>query len=280
MSGRRRLSPKMRRTLFAWALLSPLVALTAFPFVVMVSTALKPPGEVATAAWLPREPRWSNFADMWTATNFGRALWNSVYVSTTATLLSLAVAIPAAYAMSRRDFRGRGAFRQFLLVSQMLSPIVLVIGLFRLVAWAGLIDNVSAVALVYGAFNVAFSVWMLQSYFAAIPRDLEEAAWIEGAGPWTTLRRVFLPLATPAIVVTAIFSFINAWNEFVIALTMLRRPESYTLPIEVFSLVAGRYTVEWHHVMAATFVATVPVAVVFAALQRYLVRGLALGAVK
>jgi multiple sugar transport system permease protein len=217
---------------------------------------------------------------MWTATNFGRALWNSVYVSTTATLLSLAVAIPAAYAMSRRDFRGRGAFRQFLLVSQMLSPIVLVIGLFRLVAWAGLIDNVSAVALVYGAFNVAFSVWMLQSYFAAIPRDLEEAAWIEGAGPWTTLRRVFLPLATPAIVVTAIFSFINAWNEFVIALTMLRRPESYTLPIEVFSLVAGRYTVEWHHVMAATFVATVPVAVVFAALQRYLVRGLALGAVK
>ena len=91
---------------------------------------------------------------------------------------------------------------------------------------------------------------------------------------------VFLPLALPAITVTAIFSFINAWNEFVIALTMLRRQESYTLPIQIFSLVAGRYTVEWHHVMAATFVATIPVAIVFAWLQRYLVRGLAIGAVK
>jgi multiple sugar transport system permease protein len=217
---------------------------------------------------------------MWVATNFGRALWNSVYVATLSTLVSLAVAIPAAYAMSRRVFPGRGAFGRFLLVSQMLSPVVLVIGLFRLLAQAGLIDDLNAVVLVYGAFNVAFSTWMLQSYFSAIPRDLEEAAWTEGASGWTTLRRVFLPLAAPAMVVTAIFSFINAWNEFVVALTLLRRQESYTLPLEIFALVAGRYTVEWHHVMAATFVATAPVAVAFAALQRYLVRGLALGGVK
>ena len=93
---------------------------------------------------------------------------------------------------------------------------------------------------------------MLQSYFDTIPRDLEEAAWMEGASRWRTLLKVFLPLAVPAIAVTAIFTFINAWNEFVIALTMLRRQENYTLPIQVFSLVAGRYTVDWHHVMAAT----------------------------
>ena len=103
---------------------------------------------------------------------------------------------------------------------------------------------------------------------------------MEGATPWQALRRVFLPLALPAVTVTAIFSFINAWNEFVIALTMLRNQDSYTLPIQVFSLVAGRYTVEWHHVMAAAFTATIPIAIVFAWLQRYLVRGLALGAVK
>jgi multiple sugar transport system permease protein len=196
------------------------------------------------------------------------------------TVLALIVSIPAAYAMSRFRFPGRGFFRQFLLVSQMLSPIVLVIGLFRLVVALGLLDNVNSVVFVYAAFNIAFSVWMLQSYFSTIPKDLEEAAWMEGASPWRALVLVFLPLAVPAMVVTSIFAFINAWNEFVIALTMLRRQESYTLPIQVFSLVAGRYTIEWHHVMAAAFAATVPVAILFAWLQRYLVRGLALGAVK
>ena len=162
----------------------------------------------------------------------------------------------------------------------MLSPIVLVLGLFRLAALLGLVDNLNSVVFIYAAFNIAFSVWMLQSYFATIPRDLEEAAWMEGASRWQTLIRVFLPLAVPAMTVTAIFTFINAWNEFVIALTMLRRQESYTLPIQIFSLVAGRYTVEWNYLMAAALVATLPVAVVFAWLQRYLVRGLALGAVK
>ncbi|WP_141061050.1 carbohydrate ABC transporter permease, partial [Brucella melitensis] len=102
------------------------------------------------------------------------------------------------------------------------------------------------------------TVWMLQSYFDTIPRDLEEAAWIEGAGRGKTLVKVFLPLCLPAIAVPAIFTFINAWIEFVVALTMLRRQESYTLPIQVCSLGAGRYTVEWHYVMAATFLATLP----------------------
>ncbi|HTN98094.1 MAG TPA: carbohydrate ABC transporter permease, partial [Nordella sp.] len=155
-----------------------------------------------------------------------------------------------------------------------------VVGLFRLIATLGLVDNVPTVGVIYMAFNIAFTVWMLQSYFATISKDLEEAAWMEGASRSQTLVKVFLPLVTPAIAVTAIFTFINAWNEFVIALTLLRRQESYTLPIQVFSLVAGRYTVEWHHVMAATLVATIPVAILFAWLQRYLVRGLSLGAVK
>ena len=274
------MSRKWRRTILCWAALSPLVVLVLFPFAVMFLTAVKPPGEVLRPTWWPSEFRWSNFITMWEATGFGRALWNSVYVALLSTAIALVVSIPAAYAMSRFRFAGQGFFRQFLLVSQMLSPIVLVIGLFRLVIWLGLLDNVNSVVFVYAAFAVAFSVWMLQSYFATIPRDLEEAAWMEGASHWQALVTVFLPLAVPAMTVTAIFSFINAWNEFVIALTMLRSQDSYTLPIQVFSLVAGRYTVEWHHVMAAALVATLPVAIVFAWLQRYLVRGLALGAVK
>ena len=271
---------KLKRTILAWLLLSPLILVTLFPFAVMFITAVKPPSEVLTPTWWPSSFHWSNFADMWVATKFGQALWNSLYVSALATIGAILISIPAAYAMSRFRFAGYGAFRQFLLISQMISPIVLVLGLYRLLAAWGMIENTTAVGFVYMAFNIAFTVWMLQSYFDTIPRDLEEAAWMEGAGRWETLRKVFLPLCLPAIAVTAIFTFINAWNEFVIALTMLRRQETYTLPIQVFSLVAGRYTIEWHHVMAATLLATVPVAILFVWLQRYLVRGLALGAVK
>ncbi len=274
------MSPKAKRTILAWLVLSPLVVTTLFPYAVMLITALKPATEVLTPSWVPSRLAWENFPNMWEATGFGRALGNSLYVSFLSTMIAILVAVPFAYALDRFRFAGKGALRHFLLVTQMLSPIVLVIGLFRIAAALGLIDNVNSVVLVYGAFNIAFTVWMLQSYFATIPRDLEEAAWLEGASRAQALVRVFLPLALPAITVTAIFSFINAWNEFVIALTMLRRQESYTLPIQIFSLVAGRYTVEWHHVMAASLVATIPVAIVFSWLQRYLVRGLGVGAVK
>ena len=274
------MSAKLRRSLICWLVLSPVVVAAIFPFAVMLITALKPNTEVLTPNWWPSRITWENFRTMWVATNFGNALKNSLYVSVLATLGSLIVSIPAAYALTRFNFAGREFYRQFLLVTQMLSPIVLVVGLFRLMVTLGLIDNINSVTVVYAAFSIAFSVWMLQSYFATIPRDLEEAAWMEGAGRVKTLVKVYLPLAVPAIVVTAIFTFINAWNEFVIALTLLRSQSSYTLPIQIFSLVSGRYTVEWHHVMAATFAATTPVAVAFAWLQRYLVRGLALGAVK
>lgn len=271
---------KLARSALFWLLLSPIVIAVLFPFAVMFITALKPATEVLNPTWWPSEVRWQNFTEMWTVTGFAQAFLNSFTVSVATTVLTIAVSIPAAYALSRYRFKGREAFRQFLLVSQMLSPIVLVIGLFRLVAGIGLIDNLGMLTIVYVAFNIAFCVWMLQSYFSTIPLDLEEASWMEGGGRMRTLFAVFLPLAVPAMVVTAIFTFISAWNEFVIALTMLRREESYTLPIRIFSLVSGRYTVEWHYVMAAAFVASVPVAILFAWLQRYLVRGLALGAVK
>lgn len=274
------MSAKWRRTFWSWAFLMPFVVLVLFPFTVMFVTAIKPATEVLDPTWWPSQIQWRNFVTMWEATNFGPALWNSVYVSVVSTGLAISVSIPAAYALSRYQFTGKGFFRQFLIGSQMLSPMVLVIGLFKLVVWLGILDNVNSVVFVYAAFNIAFTVWMLQSYFSTIPKDLEEAAWMEGASPFKALVKVFLPLAIPAVTVTAIFSFINAWNEFVIALTMLRRQESYTLPIQIFSLVAGRYTIEWHHVMAAALVATIPVAIIFAWLQRYLVRGLAIGAVK
>ncbi|WP_448950558.1 carbohydrate ABC transporter permease [Labrys neptuniae] len=277
---------KLKRSILYWILLLPIVILTLFPFAVMLVTALKPTEEMLSSTWWPSRAVWGNFITMYTETSFGPALINSLIVSLVTTVLTVLVAIPAAYALSRYRFAARGAFRQFLLISQMLSPIVLVFGLFRLLVEIGnrfglqLIDSLSGVTFIYIAFNLAFAVWMLQSYFSTIPKDLEEAAWIEGASPFATLVKVFLPLALPAMAVTAIFTFITAWNEYAIALTMLRKQEVYTLPLQVVNLVAGRYTIEWNYVMAAALVATIPIAILFTWLQRYLMRGLALGAVK
>ncbi|MFM6969705.1 MAG: carbohydrate ABC transporter permease [Sediminibacterium sp.] len=273
---------KLKRSVIYWLVLSPLCVVILFPFAVMFSTALRPRAEIFVypPRWTFSEIRWENFSEMWVKTNFGGAFLNSLYVSVAATLIALVLSIPAAYAMSRYRFAGKGGYRIFLLMTQMMSPIVLVLGLFRLMMAMGLVNDPNSLVITYAAFNMAFTIWMLQSYFNSIPRDLEEAAWMDGASHLTSLIRIFLPLAVPAIVVTAIFTFINSWNEFVLALTMMRSAEDFTLPVQIYSQVAGRYQVEWHHVMAGTVLATVPVAIVFSWLQRYLIRGMALGAVK
>jgi multiple sugar transport system permease protein len=276
------MSLRLKKSLFYWLVLSPLVVVILFPFAVMFVTAVRPREElfVYPPRWTFSEFRWDNFVEMWEKTNFGGALFNSLYVSVAATALALVFSIPAAYALSRHRFPGKGLYRNFLLMTQMMSPIVLVLGLFRLMVQFGLVDNLNSLVLTYAAFNMAFTIWMLQSYFNTIPRELEEAAWMDGANHFVSLTKIFLPLAVPAMVVTGIFTFINSWNEFVLALTMIRSQDQYTLPVQIFSQVAGRYQVEWHHVMAATVLATVPVAIVFSWLQRYLIRGMALGAVK
>jgi multiple sugar transport system permease protein len=276
------MSAKLKKSLIYWLLLSPLVVVILFPFAVMFVTAVRPREElfVFPPRWGFSEFHWSNFVEMWEKTNFGQALFNSLYVSLASTALGLVLSIPAAYALSRYRFPGKSAYRTFLLMTQMMSPIVLVLGLFRLMVALGMVNNLNSLVFTYAAFNMAFTIWMLQSYFSTIPRDLEEAAWIDGATHFKSLIKVFLPLAVPAIAVTSIFSFINGWNEFVLALTMIRSSDDYTLPVQIYSQVAGRYQVEWHHVMAGTMLATVPVAIVFSWLQKYLIRGMALGAVK
>jgi len=276
------MTPRAKRSILYWLLMSPLMIAILFPFGVMFVTAFRPREElwVYPPTWSFSEFRWLNFVEMWDKVNFGQALINSLYVSITSTLLALLIGIPAAYALSRFRFKGKGLYRQFLLVTQMMSPIVLVLGLFRLMVYFGLVNSPNSLVFTYAAFNLAFTIWMLQSYFSTIPRELEEAAKIDGASSFISLTKIFLPLAVPAMAVTAIFTFINSWNEFVLALTMLRSQESYTLTVMVFAQVAGRYQVEWHHVMAATLLATVPVAILFSWLQRYMVRGMAIGAVK
>lgn len=278
---------KLRRTFVCWAVLAPLIVLVLFPYAVMLSTALKTTPEVMSFPphWIPRHFSLGSFPDMWQQAKFGIAIINSSIIAAGSSLLVLAVSIPAAYALARLRFRAKPAYRGFLLVTQMLAPVLLILGLFRLAASipfgdGTLVNTRTGVIMIYAAFHIAFSVWMLSAYFAAIPSDIEEAAWIDGCGRLQAIWHMFVPLAVPAIAVCAIVAFVAGWNEFIVALTMLRDPDKQTVTLQVVNLVSGRYQIAWNQVMAAALVATLPVAVVFAVLQRYLVRGLTLGAIK
>ncbi len=273
---------RLGKTILYWVILAPLTVINIFPFAVVLATALKPGDEIFAnpPGWLASRFAWNNFADMWREARFGGALLNSLQVSALSVLLTLAIGIPAAYAMFRFRFRGRDTYRRFLLITQMVSPIVLVLGLFRLFVQFGWVDTLMPLIVIYAAFNLAFTVIMLESYFATIPLELEEAAWVDGATRRQTIVKIFLPLALPAVLITATFAFVNVWNEFVIALTLLRSAENYTLPLNVFALASNLYVIAWHHVMAAVLLATLPVTIVFIWLQRYLIRGMSTGAIK
>jgi multiple sugar transport system permease protein len=279
---RRWLSRRARRSIMSWLALSPLVVLILTPYAVALSTALKGADEVFsfTPRWIPRRIDLGSFPAIWQQAHLGQALLNSLFVSLGTVVVTLVPSIPSAYATARMGFPGQGMFRQFLLVTQMIAPVVLIIGIFRLIVTMGLVDNLLSLVLTYTAFNLAFAVWMLQSYFRTIPIEVEEAAWIDGARWLTALRRVFLPLALPAIGVTASFTFINAWTDFVLAFTLLRSPDKLTVTLKMFLEVSGAYHVNWNNVMAGVLIATLPAALMFATLQRFLVRGLAIGAVK
>jgi len=272
---------KILTTLFAWLLLSPILFLILFPLAVTLMTALKPRAELTAIppSFFPSTFEWRHFVEVWQHTSIPHAILNSLLVSFSATALTILVAAPFAYALTRFEFRGKGALRFFLLVTQMLSPIVLVLGLFRLMVVAGVVDSLGFLSVIYAAFNVAFSVWMLQSYFATIPKDLEESAWIEGAGRLRSLVGIFLPLAIPAIVIVATFTFVNAWNEFIIAFSTLRDTHSYTIQLGIIEM-TGYYSIRWDYIMVAVIIASVPVSILFFWLQKHLIGGLTSGAVK
>ena len=279
MWDRRAARPLRPRTIML-AFLAYLVGVIALlPYAEMLISAARPTNQLLDRNYFPSQWNWSVFVDIW-GSAFSNSLLVSLEIAAGATLLVLVVAVPAAYYTARNKFRGRGAFLLLVLITQMFQPTAMLVGLYREFLSLGMLNSVFALILINAGFNMAFTVWILNAYISAIPEELEEAAWIDGASRLGAFFLITIPLAMPGIVTSVIFTFIAAWNEFVVALTMLRSQETYTLPIQVFSLVAGRYTIEWHHVMAATLLATLPVAIVFIWLQRYLVRGLALGAVK
>ena len=210
---------------------------------------------------------------------FGTQLANSLLVSLATSLAAIAIATPAAYALARFPFVGARASTRALMATQMFPGVAASVPLYLLLDAMGLLDTRSGLVLVYATTSVPFAIFQLRGAFESIPRELEEAAMVDGATRFGAFVRVILPAARPALAVTALFAFMTAWNEFILAATFLSREETFTLPV-VLQRYVGEYSAEWGHFAAGAIIVSVPVMILFYALQRHLVGGLTSGGVK
>jgi N,N'-diacetylchitobiose transport system permease protein len=259
---------------------------TLFPIFWMISTAFKPATEIysLTPRPLPSHPTWANFANVLNGSVIGMPYWtflrNSLFVTVASVLVSSVIALLAAIAVARFRFRFRTTYLIMLLVVQMLPQQALVIALFLDFKRVNLLDSLIGLILLYITFALPVTIWMLRNFVAAVPRELEEAAAIDGAGPLTVFWKILLPLVAPGLVTTSVFAFIFAWNEFVFATTFLGTDQAkYTLPVYV-TYFFGKGSVDWGAIMAASVLFTLPVMIFFLIVQRRLRTGLLAGAVK
>jgi N,N'-diacetylchitobiose transport system permease protein len=261
--------------------------LTLFPVLWMISTAFKPATEIysLTPHPIPLHPTLANFKNVIDGNVIGLPYWNflknSLFVTIVAVAASSFLALLAAVALARFRFRFRTTYLIMLLVVQMLPQQALVIALFLDFRSLNLLDSLTGLIAVYTAFAVPVTVWMLRNFVASVPRDLEEAAQIDGAGWWTVFWRILLPLVSPGLVSTSVFAFIFAYNEFVFALTFLSPVDTakFTLPLYV-QYFHGQNSTDWGAIMAASTLFTIPVLAFFLIIQRRLASGLVAGAVK
>jgi multiple sugar transport system permease protein len=259
-----------------------LVAFLFFlPYLHMLTTATKPDNELfmMPSLYLPTEWQWNNFVDTFSNAPIGIYMRNSVIIALSATFIVLLVALPAAYYVARFRFRGRVAFLLLVLVTQMLSPVALVVGIYREVVTLGLVNTYLSLVLVNAAFNLAFAIWIMAGFFASIPSEIEDAAFIDGCSRFMALRKITIPLALPGIATALIFTFIAAWNEFVIALTLTSTVDKRPLTVGINTFI-GQYQVQWNYLFAAAFISIIPVVILFGSIQKWLVSGLTAGSIK
>jgi multiple sugar transport system permease protein len=257
----------------------------AIPLYVVVSTSLKPLKDVAGLfQWIPREITASPYLDIWTTVPLAKYFQNSLIITVCATLCSVTVAVLAAYAIARLQFKGKRAFSLTVLSTQMfpgilfLLPLYLIFTQIRNLTGLQLQGSYPGLIITYMTFTLPFAIWMLSGYFASIPKELEEASMIDGTGRMGALFRVILPVAKPGIIAVAVYSFISAWGEVLFA-SVLTNEATKTLSLGLKSY-ASESDVFWNQLMAASVVVSLPVLIGFILVQKHLVAGLSAGAVK
>jgi trehalose/maltose transport system permease protein len=264
-----------------YLLLAVIVLYTVFPFYWAIVSSLKSGSALFQVEFWPAHPAWQNYLAVFHEQPFGRNILNSLFVAVSTVALSLALAMAAAYALGRVQFRGRGLLLAVILGVSMFPQIAVLSGMFELISGLGLYNNLLALSFSYLIFTLPFTVWVLTTFMRELPQELEEAAIVDGATPLAIVMRVFMPVMGPALVTTGLLAFIAAWNEFLFALTFTLTSEMRTVPVAI-ALISGAssYELPWGNIMAASIIVTVPLIVLVLVFQRRIVSGLTAGAIK
>lgn len=252
-----------------------------YPYFVMFTTALKSRNEIFAmdGRLFPVKALWSNFADIWVKAPMAKYMVNSVIIAGGSTAIAMVCGIPAAYALARMRFKGQTAFLGFIIVSQMFAPVVLLIGIYKVMQVLNLTNSLLGLIFINAAFNQAFTIWLLRGTFLSISAEMEQAATIDGCNRIQAMFKVLLPVAAPGIVTTLIFIFINAWNEYTVALCLISTEtiKPLTVGINIFN---GYNIIEWQYLFAASIFAIIPVVILFMSIEKNLTSGLTAGGVK
>lgn len=252
-----------------------------YPYFVMFCTALKSRAEIFSinGTVFPVDVMWSNFADIWKKAPMAQYMLNSILIAAGSTAIAMVCGIPAAYALARMKFKGQTVFLGFIIISQMFAPVVLLIGIYKVMQVFKLTNSLLGLIFINAAFNQAFTIWLLRGTFLSISAEMEQAATIDGCNRVQAMFKVLLPVAAPGIVTTLIFIFINAWNEYTVALCLISTEtiKPLTVGINIFN---GYNIIEWQYLFAASIFAIVPVVILFMSIEKNLTSGLTAGGVK
>jgi trehalose/maltose transport system permease protein len=257
------------------------VVYALFPFAWAIFSSFKTGSALHTADLLPFNPSLENYQAIFREQPFARNILNSLFVAASTVALSLALAVTAGYALARVAFRGRGLLLALILAVSMFPQVAVLSGLFEVIRALGLYNNPLSLTFSYLIFTLPFTTWILTTFMRDFPRELEEAAIVDGATPWVTLTRIVLPLLGPPLAATGLLAFIAAWNEFLFALTFTLTDEMRTVPVAIALITgASAYELPWGKIMAASVIVTMPLVIAVLIFQRRIVSGLMAGAVK
>ena len=268
-------------TIGFYILLGVILVYTVFPFYWAVNASLQTSQELFDVTWFPFSFNFGNYVGVFQDQPFGRNILNSIFVAVLTVAMSLFLSVTAAYALGRVNFRGRAPLLLMVLSVSMFPQVAVLGGMFELIRSLGLYNNLFGLVLSYMIFTLPFTVWVLTTFMRELPKELEEAAIMDGATPWVTITKVFMPLMWPALVTTGLLAFIAAWNEFLFALTFTLTNDMRTVPVAIANFSGGTpHELPWGNIMAASVIVTVPLIVLVLIFQRRIVSGLTAGAVK
>jgi trehalose/maltose transport system permease protein len=269
------------QSVFFYALVVVIVVCAVFPFYYAILSSMKSGTALFRVDYFPTDWDFSNYASIFRGQPFAQSILNSLAVSVSVVALSLFIGLTAAYALARVEFRGRGTILVCILAVSMFPQVSVLSGMFQLIRGLGVYNTKYGLIVAYLIFTLPFTVWVLTTFMRELPKEVEEAAIMDGATPFTILTRVFMPLMWPAMVTTGLLAFIAAWSEFLFALTFTLTDDQRTVPVAI-ALMSGasEHELPWGNIMAASVTVTLPLVVLVLVFQRRIVSGLTAGAVK